>query len=113
MRVRTAILSLAISTLIAVGGLALAQAPANQSKSYALNFVDVDITVLAELVAAATGKKISIDPDLHRTVTLISARPLTAAEMYAAFKQVLDVNGYSAIERGDTVRIVSRGRIEI
>lgn len=44
---------------------------------------------------------------------ILSLAMSALAEMYAAFRQVLDVNGYSAIERGDTVRIVSRGRIEI
>ena len=84
-----------ISVMLVTGsGLASAESPASTSEMYRVNFVDVEITTLAETVARATGKTLVLHPQVHGLVTLTSTRPLTASQLYSAFAQTVVVKGY-------------------
>ena len=86
----------------------MAQAPVapNSTQRYTPNFRDMDIAVLAESVAAATGKTFIIDPRVRANVNLISSTPMTANELYQAFLSILQVHGFAAVPTGNLVKIV-------
>lgn len=84
-----------------------AAAPANAgTQRFTSNFRDVDITVVAEAVAAATNKTFILDPRVRATVNLISSQPMTADEFYQAFLSILQVNSFAAVESGNVVKII-------
>lgn len=59
-------------------------------------------------VAEITGKNIVVDPGVDGTVTLISPAPLTREEVWNVALSALDVNGFTAVEFGPVVKIVSK-----
>ncbi len=104
MRKRTLFLSLAADLAIGVS-LPLAQAGTVADHRYVTNFVDVEITTLAEAVATATGKPMVLHPQVLGLVTLVSREPMTATQMFEAFAQVVVVQGYVLEETQDVVKI--------
>ena len=98
--------SMFLAILLVAGTCATwAQAPADRNDLYRVNFVDVDITTLAETIARATGKTFVLHPQVHGLVTLTSERPLSAAQLYSAFAQTVAVKGYVVDEGGGVVNI--------
>ncbi len=104
-----------IPVLILASSIALAQnapqgpaAPpvAASTQRYTANFRDVDIAVLAETVAAATGKTFILDPRVRANVNLISSAPMTANELYQAFLSILQVHSFAAVPTGNLIKIV-------
>jgi general secretion pathway protein D len=70
------------------------------------NFQNVDITVLAEAVGAATGVTFIPDPRVRAQVSLINPRPMTPQELYHAFLSILQVYNFAAVRSGNIVKIV-------
>ncbi len=76
------------------------------TQRYTANFRDVDIAVLAETVAQATGKTFILDPRVRANVNLISSSPMTANELYQAFLSILQVHSFAAVPTGNIIKIV-------
>ncbi len=72
------------------------------------DFKDVDIQEMIKLVADITGKTLVIDPRVKGRVNVISQKKLSKSELYNLFLSVLEVQGFTAIEVGDVVRILPR-----
>jgi general secretion pathway protein D len=83
-----------------------APAAASSTQRYTPNFRDMDIAVLAESVATATGKTFIIDPRVRANINLISSTPMTANELYQAFLSILQVHGFAAVPTGNLIKIV-------
>src|SRR5512143_2718032 len=71
-----------------------------------LNLKDADINAVISTVSEMTGKNFIVDPRVKGKVTVISARPMNADEIYQVFLSVLSVNGYAAIPGKDAIKIV-------
>jgi len=101
-----------IMIALVVGGLLLplasvwAQSGAEQK--WQVNFNDSDIAEVIKFVADVTGKTVVIDPRVKGRVKVISAEPLNQADLYDLFLSILEIQGFTAIEVGDVVRIVPR-----
>src|SRR4051812_5747819 len=87
------------------GPLAIAQ-QAKAQQQITANFKDADITMIAEMVAAATGKNFIIEPRVRAQVTMISSTPMSPDAFYEAFLSILQVHGFVAMPAGDTIKIV-------
>ena len=87
-------------------------APASETRitgsdgRHTLNLKAADIGVLIQTVSEITGKSFIVDPRVEGRVTVISARPQDAAEIYETFLSVLRVHGFAAVASGDMVKIV-------
>jgi general secretion pathway protein D len=92
----------------------LSAQPQNQRKANAeqqqwqVNFKDSDIQEVIKFVADVTGKTVVIDPRVKGRVKVISAEPLSKQALYDLFLSVLEIQGFTAIEVGDVVRILPR-----
>lgn len=73
---------------------------------HTLNLKAADMGVLIQTVSEITGKSFIVDPRVEGRVTVISAKPQTAAEIYETFLSVLRVHGFAAVASGDMVKIV-------
>ncbi len=71
-----------------------------------LNLKDADIRTLIETVSEATGKNFVIDPRVKGKVTVVSAHPMNADDLYQVFLSILQVHGYSAVQVGEVIKIV-------
>ena len=91
-----------------------APAPAMQSPGHAttangrhtLNLKDADIQALIATVSEITGKNFIVAPNVEGKVTVISARPMKADEIYDVFLSVLRVHGFAAVPSGSMIKIV-------
>ncbi|HEY2395463.1 MAG TPA: type II secretion system secretin GspD [Rudaea sp.] len=81
-------------------------APSNPPGTHTLNLKDADIQVLIATVSEITGKNFIIGPNVQGKVTVVSATPMKADEIYDTFLSVLRVNGYAAIPSGSMIKIV-------
>jgi type II secretory pathway component GspD/PulD (secretin) len=102
---RTSFLCAIAAVLVAGTAPGFTQSPARTNQLYSANFVDVEIVTLAETVATVTGRTIVLHPKVRGLVSLVSERPLTASQMFAAFAQVVAVKGYVVEEVGGVVQI--------
>ncbi|WP_346839987.1 type II secretion system secretin GspD [Microbulbifer sp. SAOS-129_SWC] len=80
----------------------LAQAP----EKVTLSLDNADIRDLINWAADFTGKNIVVHPNVKGKVTVIAGDPMTHDEAFNVFMSVLQVNGYSLVEQGDTWKVV-------
>lgn len=97
----------AVLKSLAVASLLLAMsAPVHAARTWKVNLKDADITALVTEVAEITGKNFVVDPRVKGTITVISSKALTAPEVYELFLGVLGVNGFAAVQNGNTIKLV-------
>jgi len=77
-----------------------------QEDTFTLNLKNADIHSLIQTVSRQSGKNFVVDPRVKARVTVISAEPLSADELYETFLSVLQVHGYSAVPGRDLIKIV-------
>ncbi|TXH04929.1 MAG: type II secretion system protein GspD [Nevskiaceae bacterium] len=90
---------LAVASLLLVATLPAAAA-------VTLNLKDADISALIATVSEVTGKNFIVDPRVKGKVTVVSARPMSAAGVYETFLAVLQVQGFAAVPAGQAIKIV-------
>ena len=82
-------------------------APAtNPPGTHTLNLKEADIQALIATVSEITGKNFIVGPNVSGKVTVVSAKPMKADEIYDVFLSVLRVHGYAAIPSGSMIKIV-------
>lgn len=99
---------LVLANLFWVNAYAQNQSPESGQDFFEPDFRDVDIQEMIKLVADITGKTLVIDPRVKGRVNVISTKKLSKSELYNLFLSVLEVQGFTAIEVGDVVRILPR-----
>ncbi len=85
-----------------------AEAQSSPSDRHVLNLDDVEIAALIQDVSTVTGYTFIAHPDVRRVrVTVVSQKPMTAAEVFDVFLSTLRVHGFVAVPAGPgTYRIV-------
>jgi len=79
---------------------------ASAQQTWTVNFKDTDIQEVIKFVADATGKTIVVDPKVRGEVRVISQKPVNKEQLYELFLSIIDVQGFTAVESGDVVRVV-------
>lgn len=74
--------------------------------AFTLNLKNADITTLIATVSEVTGRNFIIDPRVKGNVTVLSATPMTANELYQTFLSVLEVHGFAAVPAGQVTKII-------
>ncbi|HEY6418033.1 MAG TPA: secretin N-terminal domain-containing protein, partial [Candidatus Binataceae bacterium] len=77
-------------------------APENQ---ITMNFQNVDIPVLAKFISEITGKNFIIDESVRGKVTIISPAKVTPEQAYSMFQSVLQIKGFTTVQRGKAIEI--------
>src|SRR6185369_11020590 len=100
---------LAIAVALSSAPLAWPQVPApgtpprNSTTRVTPNFRDVPIEQLADAVGQATGKTFIVAPNVKAQMSLINPGSYTPTELYYAFLNVLQVNGFAAVPAGNNI----------
>jgi general secretion pathway protein D len=76
------------------------------AQDWTVNLKETDIQELIKFVAEATNTTIVVDPKVKGTVKVVSAKPVSSAELYDLFLSILDVHGYTAVRSGNVVRVI-------
>lgn len=82
-------------------------ARARRTGGIRLDFKDAGLDVVAQLISELSGKNFILDPSLKgKTVTIISPKPVSAAEAYKVFESILEIHGLTTITAGKVIKIV-------
>jgi general secretion pathway protein D len=108
-RIKSTLMLLALLLVAPVPAMAEdGAAPDPDGKTWTVNIRNADIQAFITQVAEMTGKNFVVDPRVRsRDVTVISSKPLSAAEVYELFLSVLQVHGYAAVPAGDVIKIIN------
>ncbi len=90
---------------LAALGLALSCGAA-WAESMTLNLKDADINTVIATISEMTGKNFIVDPRVKGKVTVISAQPMEAEDIYQVFLAVLNVHGFATIPGKNVTKIV-------
>ncbi len=72
-----------------------------------LNFTNIDIAALVKVMSELTRKNFIIDEKVAGKVTLMTPTKISADEAYQVFLSALEIKGFTAVQDGKVVRIVS------
>ncbi|GGX63790.1 type II secretion system protein GspD [Litorimonas cladophorae] len=95
-------MTMSIRKLFASAAVALAlsatlPSPAWAADDHIINMQDVDMKVFIENVGIVTGRTFVIDPRVNGKVNIVSEKPLNENQVFAVFKEVLRVHGYTVV----------------
>ncbi|MCW8126003.1 type II secretion system secretin GspD [Microbulbifer halophilus] len=93
---------LAVGLGLLIGTSVLAQPP----ERVTLSLDNADIRDLINWAADFTGKNIVVHPNVKGKVTVVAGDPMTHDEAFNVFMSVLQVNGFSLVERGNAWKVV-------
>jgi len=74
--------------------------------SLLLNFENIDIRVLARMMAELTGRNLVLDDRVQGKVTVLSSREVTPDEAWDIFRTALQRYGFSVQDRGEYIQIL-------
>lgn len=105
-------LSLALLSLPPQSHAAQKQRPPAEDKSMLINFVDVDITAVTDLMSRLTGKNFIFGSDVSGKITITSTSKVTADEAFDLFISVLRLRGYSVVPAGKSYKIIPSSEVK-
>ncbi len=71
-----------------------------------MDFQDADLNVVIKFMGELTGKNFLVSDQVRGKVTVISPRKITVREAYRVFESVLEMNGYTAVQADDAIKII-------
>src|SRR5574340_671985 len=86
--------------------------PIKKEGKIQLNFVDVDITTVANFISKITGKNFIYDDRITGKVTIVAPTKIDIDEAFDLFTSVLELKGYSTVFTGTAYKIVPAGGIK-
>ena len=95
-----------VAVLLLALGLAGGATAQSGPDDVTLNFVNTEIEGVVMVVSEITGKNFVLDPRVKGTISIVSAKPLPREVVYDVFLSALRLQGYTAVESGNVVRIV-------
>lgn len=75
------------------------------------NYRNTDIMQVIEAVSGVTGRTIIPDPRVRAQVSLYNSTPMTPDQFYQAFLQILEINGFAAVDSGNATRIIPSANV--
>lgn len=86
--------------------------PAAEDRSMLINFVDVDITAVTDLMSRLTGKNFIFGSEVSGKITVTSTSKVTPDEAFDLFISVLRLRGYSVVPAGKSYKIIPSSEVK-
>ena len=98
--IRTGASWVVVALMAALVSSAAAQTIPNEAgeEMVQLDYKDVEISTLIELIAKLTGQNFIYDDRIRGNVTIVSPTPISVTQAYAVFESVLKVKGFTAVK---------------
>ena len=87
-------------------------AQSTASSKIQLNFRDVEILNVINLMSELTGKNFLIDGNVRGKVTLIAPEPVTIDEAYQVFLSILEIQGFTVVQQGPVIKVIPSADIK-
>ena len=82
------------------------------SSKIQLNFRDVEILNVINLMSELTGKNFLVDGNVRGKVTLIAPEPVTIDEAYQVFLSILEIQGFTVVPQGPVIKVIPSADIK-
>ena len=111
-RLRTALHSIAASTLLLCASISLQAVAAPQGSSVqsnepvTLNFANADIEAVARTIATITGRNVVVDPRVKGQLTLVTDKPVPPNTAFQQFLSALRLQGFTIVESAGLYKVV-------
>jgi general secretion pathway protein D len=99
-------LKLKIVVFLLLSVLLIPTSTAREEDKITLNFVNTDIESVIKAVGMISGKNFIIDPRVKGTINIVSSSPVSKDLTYQILLSALRLQGFSAIENGNVIRII-------
>ncbi|MDD2774423.1 MAG: type II secretion system secretin GspD [Gallionella sp.] len=99
-------LKLKIVVFLLLSVLLIPTSIAREEDKITLNFVNTDIESVIKAVGMISGKNFIIDPRVKGNINIVSSSPVSKDLTYQILLSALRLQGFSAIENGNVVRII-------
>ncbi len=76
------------------------------SQSILLNFKEVDLIQIINLMSELTCKNFLVDAKVRGKVTVVSPRPVSFDEAYNVFLSILEIQGFTVVTQGPITKII-------
>jgi general secretion pathway protein D len=80
--------------------------PLPENALITMDFQDADLNVVIKFMGELTGKNFLVSEQVRGKVTVISPKKITVREAYKVFESVLEMNGYTAVQGDDAIKII-------
>lgn len=113
-RLRTALHTIAASTLLLCAGVpahdAMAQSGntrnVQSNEPVTLNFANADIEAVARTIATITGRNVVVDPRVRGQLTLVTDKPVPPSAAFQQFLAALRLQGFTIVESAGLYKVV-------
>ena len=82
------------------------------SNKIQMNFRDVEILNVINLMSELTGKNFLVDGNVRGKVTLIAPEPVTIDEAYQVFLSILEIQGFTVVPQGPIIKVIPSADIK-
>ena len=117
---RNAIISIAVSTLFSLATglfplktLAETAPPAKAGEPFTLNFQGAEIEAVARTFASITGRNVVVDPRVKGTLTLVTDKPVNAANALSQFVTALRLQGFTLVDSAGLYKVVPEAEAKL
>ncbi|MFN8609565.1 MAG: type II secretion system secretin GspD [Vulcanimicrobiota bacterium] len=118
-------LKTSLSVIVVSAGLAWAQPPTPipgplikpdaqrnlRSGPISMNYENLDIRVLARIVAELTGRTVVLDEGVSGKVTLLASSQMSSEELWQVFQGVLNKNGFALRQHGGVYQVMPQADV--
>ncbi|QNP49893.1 type II secretion system secretin GspD [Diaphorobacter aerolatus] len=110
-RLRTALHSIAASTLVLCASvplqaIAAPQGSVQSNEPVTLNFANADIEAVARTIATITGRNVVVDPRVKGQLTLVTDKPVAPSAAFQQFLSALRLQGFTIVESAGLYKVV-------
>ncbi|MDR2333559.1 MAG: type II secretion system secretin GspD [Burkholderiaceae bacterium] len=110
-RLRTALHSIAASTLLLCAGVPMhaisaPQGSVQSNEPVTLNFANADIEAVARTIATITGRNVVVDPRVKGQLTLVTDKPVQPSVAFNQFLAALRLQGFTIVESAGLYKVV-------
>ncbi len=75
-----------------------------------MNMRDAEVRTVIQWMAETTGKHFLVDPQVQGNISVIASEALSTDEAFQVFLKALEVAGFSAIEKGNSITVVPNAK---
>lgn len=80
--------------------------PEGSTDGILLNFKDVELHQIIDLMSELTGKNFLVDEKVRGKVTIVAPQPVSLGEAYNVFLSILEVHGFTVVPQGPITKII-------
>ncbi len=97
-------------TMLLLASFAVSSQEDADEERITMNMRDAEVRTVIQWMAETTGKHFLVDPQVRGNISVIASEALSTDEAFQVFLKALEVAGFSAIEKGNSITVVPNAK---